>query len=94
MDLKDRKLNLCDRIIFVDAYAKQHEALVTAIWKNEYQGMQLPWGVNVVFVSDEENRTDNYGRQIVHETSVCHKSVQPAHGVYWMFPDEEPRPIQ
>lgn len=39
--------------------------------------------LNLVFVTDDETQTDPYGRQIARNTSVCHKSAQAAHGMYW-----------
>lgn len=39
--------------------------------------------VNVVFVTDDGNRTDPYGRQIDRATSVPHHEDQTAHGYYW-----------
>ncbi len=45
-------------------------------------------GCNLVFVSSEVDKTDPYGRQIERATSVVHRSKQPAHGRFWMWPDE------
>jgi len=66
-------------VTFVDAYAVEHVALVTAVW-----GIpdSLP-AINVVHVSEDESRTDQYGRQTVHNTSVVHESKQSAHGMFW-----------
>ena len=45
-------------------------------------------GCNLVYVSSDAERTDNCGRQMERATSVVHKSKQPAHGMYWCWPDE------
>jgi hypothetical protein len=45
-------------------------------------------GCNLVFVSGDEARNDNCGRQTEIETSVVHKGNQIAHGNYWCWPDE------
>lgn len=66
-------------VTFVDAYAVPHEALVTAVWGSPES---LP-AINVVYVSEDESRTDQYGRQTVHNTSVVHESKQSAHGMFW-----------
>ncbi len=66
-----------DSVIFTDAVAVEHQALVTAVW-----GTGNP-AINIVFVSDDKARTDQYGRQLERHTSVCHKSVQQAHGMFW-----------
>lgn len=73
-------------VSFVDAVGKSHTALVTAVWTETC--------VNVVFVSDNESESDTYGRQIKRQTSLVHKTLQPAHGWYWRWPEEELNPIQ
>ena len=68
-----------DMVIFVDPYGEEHNALVTAVWQN-------PSGepsVNVVYVSDDLAKEDQYGRQIERNTSVVHESNQSAHGMKW-----------
>ena len=42
----------------------------------------------VLGVIKDEKKTDTYGRQIERMTSVIHKSRQPAHGNYYIWPDE------
>ena len=56
----------------------------------ELGGSPLPVGdskpipsLNVVFVSSDASKQDQYGRQTEHETSVVHQSLQAAHGMYW-----------
>jgi hypothetical protein len=40
--------------------------------------------INAVYVTDDESKTDPYGRQIERKmTSVPHRSTQTAHGYYW-----------
>lgn len=72
-------------VVFVDALGAQHNALVTAIWGDPEK---VPC-INVVFVGAEE-LVDNYGRQIKRNTSLVHKSQQPAHGNYYMMPGDTP----
>ena len=43
---------------------------------------------NLVWISGDEKREDSYGRQLIRESSVVHKGSQPAHGNYWLWPDE------
>lgn len=78
-------------IVYVDEFGKPHDALVTT-WHGldhyRVHAPQLEPGVNLVLVSQDETKTDSYGRQIERKTSVCHKGVQPAHGWYWMWPEE------
>lgn len=70
-----------DAVVFTDAVAQEHKALVTQVWGDEAS----PWepAVNLVFVSDDAARTDQYGRQLERHTSVVHKTAQPAHGMFW-----------
>lgn len=67
-------------IIFVDEHGIGRDALVTA-WHGELC-------VNLVFVTGDEKRGDDYGRQISRHSSVVHNDNQPAHGMYWHWPDE------
>jgi len=69
-------------VTFVDSKGKDHPALITVVWENEYPETMAP-GLNVVYVSDDDNRADTFGRQIERETSIIHESAQPAHGMYW-----------
>lgn len=71
-------------LIWTDAVGVDHDALATAVW--------TPTCINVVIVSSDESKTDQYGRQIERHTSQTHKSVNNVHGYYWRFPDEEKNP--
>lgn len=89
----EREYKVGQHVIFVDPTGVRHDALVTVWWTwdkaSSYQSNTGMPGCNVVFVSDDERKSDQYGRQIEERfTSVLHKSYQPAHGNYWMFPDE------
>lgn len=71
-----------DHVILVDPVAKEHHALVTSV----FTGASFP-SLNVVYVSDDETATDQYGRQLASRaTSVVHESNQYAHGNYWKMP--------
>lgn len=82
-----RQPNVGDHVIYVDSVRVKRDAIITAVWVGEY-GVKAPVGVNLVVVSSDENRQDQYGRQTERFTSVCHKSSQPAPGNYWCFPSE------
>jgi hypothetical protein len=69
-------------VTFVDAKGHEHDALVTAIHGDPDQ---TP-AINVVWVSDDESRRDQYGRQVERFSSVVHERNQSAdgpHGNYW-----------
>lgn len=76
-----------DKVTFVDATGLAHNALVTCVFAG-MQGQDNPPGVNVVYVSPDPDAQDQYGRQMVRETSIVHRTNQPAHGMYW---EESPR---
>ncbi len=80
----ERTVHVGETVIYHDPVGGAHDALVTAVWG--------PACINVVFVTSDENKQDNYGRQIERQTSLSHKSVNSFHGFYWRFTDEEPNP--
>lgn len=80
-----KELKVGDVVVYHDPVARPQNALVQAIWG--------PTCINVVIVSADESRTDSYGRQIEHRTSLSHKSVMNVHGNYWRLESEEPNPI-
>lgn len=70
-----------DVVIFCDSSSVDHNALITAVW--------TPTCVNVVHISSDESKKDQYGRQIERPTSVQRMADWTAHGNYFRFPDEE-----
>jgi hypothetical protein len=70
-----------DTVTFVDAVGKEYPALVTQVW-GHVVGQGEP-GTNLIVVSDDESRSDTYGRQVIRHTSVVHQASQPAHGMFW-----------
>lgn len=80
----EREAKVGDHVIWVDSLGRQCNALVTTVWN--------PKLVNLVFVSLDENKKDQYGRQIEHATSCSYKAEYHAHGYYWMWPGDEPIP--
>ena len=80
--MENRVVRVGQAVVYHDPVGKPFDAVVTAVWG--------PTCINVVFVSGDENKQDNYGRQIERQTSLSHKSVMQVHGFYWRFQDEEP----
>lgn len=76
---------LGESIIYCDEGSVDRPALITAVWS--------PGCINLVFVSGDDSRTDNYGRQIERVTSLQHVSEAGAHGLYWRFAEEERKPF-
>lgn len=73
-----------DVVIWHNSVGLPHKALVTAVWS--------PNCINLVVVSSDEKKTDDYGRQIERNTSSSHGAEMKVHGFYWRFEDEEPNP--
>ena len=67
-----------------DPNGVEHDAILTAVW--------TPTMVNLVVVSKDEGKTDQYGRQIERYTSQQHGSINKVHGFYWRLPEEAPNP--
>ena len=88
--MQERKFEIGQHVIYVDTKGVARDALVTIWWSAtaEQQKLYGAPGVNVVFVSGDENKNDGYGRQTEHSTSICHRSKQSAPGNYWRWPDE------
>jgi len=73
-------------VIWHDNRGRAHNALVTAVWG--------PRCINILWVSSDESRKDDCGRQFERQTSAPHKSQNDVHGFYWRFPDEEANPYK
>lgn len=80
----ERKPAVGDLVVFHDEQGKPFNALVTIAWSGVC--------TNMVIVSGDESKQDQYGRQLERKTSCNHMSVVSAHGLYWRWPDETPRP--
>jgi len=71
-------------VVYHDPHGNPSDALVTAVWSATC--------INLIIVSRDDKKTDEYGRQIERYTSMSHKNTMKVHGFYWRFPDEEPNP--
>lgn len=70
-------------VICVDPVGKEHFALVTSVFTGAQPNAP---SLNLVYVSDDESATDQYGRQLATRvTSTVHESNQYAHGNYWKY---------
>lgn len=83
--MEERIAVVSDAVIYHDTTGTPHNALITDGNLTSAVGWR-----NVVFVSDDETKKDNYGRQIERELSVSHVSGTTAWGRYWRWPDEQP----
>lgn len=81
-----QRVDVGSHVIFVDGRGQRRTALVTAVHgENWFEGQSAP-AINVVFVTDDETRSDAWGRQIERDGSVVHESNQSAHGQFWKLP--------
>ena len=75
-----------DAVIFCDTKSVDHNAIITVV--------HSPFCVNLVTVSSDDTKKDQYGRQIERPSSVTRMGEQTAHGYYFRFPNEEKRQYQ
>jgi hypothetical protein len=73
----------------VDERGVLHDGLVTNSWglQKVKDGAAGPT-INVLFVSNDETKTDPYGTQLERLSSCSHKLNTSAPGRYWYFADE------
>lgn len=89
-----RTVKIGQAVIFIDEQRVEHDALVTMTWgKTEWddekplvsdtsEKTNWPTCLNLVYVLNDEARSDQYGRQTRHVTSVVHESLQQSAGGY------------
>lgn len=76
-------MKIGDWVLFADQFGKEHPAFVTSVFDNGNPDEYPTPSLNVVYVSDDSTKTDQYGRQLERATSVPHESNQSAHGYKW-----------
>ena len=74
-----------DVVVYHDPKGNPHNAICTCDWGG---------CINLVVVSDDPDKKDQYGRQIERHTSVADRGPERAHGMYWRWPDEAPVPFK
>ena len=82
-----RQLQVGDHVIFIDPLRRQHSALLTEVW-GTWDHPDNPPAVNLLYVVADEDRKDQYGRQIERESSVVHRKMNSAEANCWVLPDE------
>jgi hypothetical protein len=73
-----------DAVIFCDTKSIDHSAIITVV-----HGNTLNSCVNLAYISSDENKQDNWGRQMERAGSVQRVSITSAHGYYFRYPEEE-----
>lgn len=88
--MKTRTIKDGDHVKVVDEHGYLHDGLVTNSWGNqsEYEDGKPGPTVNVLFVSNDPAKRDQYGEQIERLSSCSHKLNSHAPGRYWFWPDE------
>lgn len=78
-----------DHVKVVDEYGVLHDGLVTNSWgsADTEDGQPGPC-INVLFVSQDPSKRDQYGEQIERLSSCSHKLSTEAPGRHWYWPDE------
>lgn len=90
MEHTERKFEVGASVVYGDSFGREHNALVTQ-WFAATPELMAEYGspgCNVLFLSSDEKKVDGYGRQSEHQSSVIHRTKQPAGGNYWRWPDE------
>ncbi len=84
-----RKLENGMHVKVVDEVGTLHDGLVTNCWgNNEVEDGKAGPTINVLFVTSDPTKRDQYGEQIERLSSCSHKLNSHAPGRYWYFPDE------
>lgn len=87
----ERTIKDGDHVIVVDEIGVTHDGLVTNSWGNKtaYKDGEAGPCINVLFVSSDPSKRDQYGEQIERLSSTSHKLSTTAPGRYWYWPDEK-----
>lgn len=80
------ELRVGGRVVYHNSNGTAMPALVTAVWSETC--------INLVTVSIDDSKKDDYGRQVERYTSVPYKTNLPVHGNYFRFEEDEPNPYQ
>lgn len=85
--MEEREIEVGQQVVFVDSRRQWHQSLVTAVWSGSGSRVENPC-INLVFVSGDTSKADQYGRQIERETSVVHYGDSTAPGQCWLRSEE------
>ena len=91
-----RELRIGQPILYVDSKGVEQHALITHVWGcyegEDHDGNKLgPYTqeqyeetcINVCYMSKDESKTDDYGRQLERDTSVCFAGNMSVRGRCW-----------
>jgi hypothetical protein len=73
-------------VSFADPWGKLHEAFITYCFSVGED--DEPMCINVVFVSQDAAKTDQYGRQVERYTSVMRRGEFSTHGMWFVMPEK------
>lgn len=68
---------------YVDEIGVSHDALITCIHGVIDFTHPIQPCVNLVYVTKNKDKTDQYGNQLQRVSSVQHQSAYSAHGRFW-----------
>jgi len=95
--MEAKRVEVGQHVVFVDQDRKWHESILVGVWGEPSLHTVLHEGVermhypcvNLVHVSADGSKTDQYGRQIERDgSSVPHYLDSTAPGYCWLHPDE------
>lgn len=92
-----RTLKAGDHVIFTDEQRVDHHALVTTLhsaglsWEEFAQQYSQPPCINLLYVTCDERKVDQYGNQVERKSSVSYRSdsQRVAGGYFYRLSDEE-----
>jgi hypothetical protein len=84
--MSERVPQVGDSVIFCDTHGVDHNGLITVVHNANC--------VNLLHISGDISKQDQYGRQIERPSSVSRMSDSTAHGYYFRFPDEIKKPYK
>lgn len=73
------EVKIGDAITYVDEHRNPHNAIVITVHGDPNDNPTI----NLVFVSNDPDARDSYGRQIERKTSIVHESRTTATGMFW-----------
>lgn len=88
--MERQNVQVGDHVLFTDSKRQDHSALITMVFRGPpgTEHPENPPAVNLVYVVADEDRDDQYGRQIERETSCVHRMMNAAEANCWRLPGE------
>lgn len=80
-----------DHVKYVDEHRRVHNALLVRVFDNDKPDEYPNPAVNLLFVTHDSNKTDQYGQQVERRSSVAHHSGTTVAANCWHRDNDEER---